>query len=93
MQEKERASLLAGVFRIQIIDALHGAALPEDWNPRQAAVLFVSGRSVKKAEVDVRILIGEIASFQLVEQLADLLLIEQQRWHDDEGGRLCGNAF
>ena len=43
--------------------------------------------------MDVRVLVGEIASFQFVEELVDLLLVEQQGRNDDKAGRVFGNAF
>ena len=42
--------------------------------------------------MEVRVLVGEVAGFEVFEHLADAVLVEEQRGDDDEGGVLGGDA-
>ena len=55
-------------------------------------LLTESGRSVSKTKCRLRIAIGEIAHFEFVNELANLLLIQQQRGYRDQRGALAGEC-
>ena len=93
MQEEERAALLVAILCIQIDRRIARLTQPSglvslvEWRD------FGIGQIGQKAEVDVRILIREIASFEFVEEFVNLLLVQQQSGHDDEAGRVFRNAL
>ncbi|MEI9981161.1 MAG: hypothetical protein WDN23_19565 [Edaphobacter sp.] len=92
MEEKEGAAVLAGIFCVEIDDTLCG-------EQSKGVGVFVERTDLdireigEEAEVDVGVLIVEVAGFELVEELVDLLFSQQKRGNDDEGGGFGWDPF
>ena len=83
---------LALVARIQVVDEAHGQI-----DERIAVVLAGPGDGIRQIgqqrEMQIRIGIGQAANFQLLDQFADLRLVQQQRGNHDHGGGFGGNSI
>src|SRR5579862_18409 len=92
MKEKKRSSVLVAILCVQIVDAPYG-----EFRQRIGALVQLPYSRIrkigKKTKVDIRVLIGEIASLEFVEQLLNLCLVEQQGWDNDESARFWRSCF
>src|SRR5580698_7657456 len=87
MKKKERTALGVGVLLVEAVDVMHHQL-------DEGIAVFVErtrgciGQIGEKTEVDVLVLVGEVAGLQFIAELAHLLFAQEESGDDDEGGGL-----
>ena len=91
MKEEEGAAALAGVLAVEVVGEGEGEG-------DEGVAVFGLGAGLRvgkvgeEAEVEVRVLVGEIAGLEIFKHLANAVLVEEEGGDDDEGGVLGGDA-